>query len=218
MLFRVSLLFMRKYYLLREHKYISFIKIFALLDWVNKIGLSWRHCPFTGRYILLKTSGRILNLLSADSGYTFWSQLCSSPLYPHNTLYTRNDGYHTYISDSHASQISWGNSSLSGILQFLIPSIWAVSLPTCGNDPGSILLLWSLFLFCGIALPVSDLRLPWCLCISPVCGTLVQIRYATCIPILYGLNYLLCPSWAPPVLYFCGLQTYFYTNTGVSFI
>ena len=42
-------------------------------------------------------------------------------------------------------------------------------------------------------------------------------QYDTCIPTLYGLNYL-CPSFGPPVLFICGLQTYIYFSTGVSLI
>lgn len=48
-----------------------------------------------------------------------------------------------------------------------------------------------------------------------VSDILVQIRYDTCIPILYGLNYY-CPFWTS-CAYICGLQTHFYSSTGVHF-
>ena len=85
--------------------------------------------PKTDQYTLVETFGRILIFLSTDSGYTFGSQLCFSPLYLPNTLYTRNACSHTYISSLYASKISLKIFSLSDILRSLIPNISEIFSP-----------------------------------------------------------------------------------------
>ena len=130
------------------------------------------------------------------------SPLCSVPLYPHNTLCTRNASSRTCTSDSHACQISSANFFLSGILPHMRLKSLAVCLPAYGYGPDTHLLRVSRSLFVRIASlvfvrsPLSVLHR------SPVCGISVQTRYDICNSNSYVLN-CYCHLFDIPPIGFC---------------
>lgn len=109
-------------------------------------------------------------------------------LYQHNIPYTRSVGFHIYISNWHAVQISSTNFSLLNTPLLLIHCILVVFSQTyvCGLD--MLPLRLSLSLFTCIVRLIYSQCLPSAICKYFFSYTLAQIQYGTYIPTSYVLN------------------------------
>ena len=141
--------------------------------------------------------------------------LYSSLPCPHNILDTKNDDSHTDISGSHACQISSGNFSPFNIIQTATRLYWLGCWPTCGYDPGTLLLRLSLLSSFHITAGWSFLYPLLSDDISLGDDTSAQILYDICNSTLYVINYHCHLSSMTNLLCFrCGCQTCFHDSKG----
>ena len=156
-----------------------------------------------GLQTLSSSTGRWLYHLAVDCECILVWLLRTSLLYQRNILFTRNADSHTCILDLHVDRISSDYFYFSSISCTALHSYAAVSLPACGCDLGSILLLWSLLPFARLILSVFFQRLLLVSHISLVFDTSAQRQYGTC----YVINFLRIHWHEPPGLLFRGCQT-----------